>query len=117
MAGRIELVADQRGLRDQSVADLTRQSIERNPSFLFAMDYRYDKTLFYERLADWRTPTKELGRLAKDLGRRFQCCSSVSRKRNARKKTRKDLGLAGARLQRADRRSARRQEQPTAMRH
>ena len=68
MAGRIELVADQRGLRDQSVADLTRQSIERNPSFLFAMDYRYDKTLFYEWLADRRTPTKELGRLAKDLG-------------------------------------------------
>jgi hypothetical protein len=32
------------------------------------MDYRYDKTLFYEWLADRRTPTKELGRLAKDLG-------------------------------------------------
>jgi len=34
----------------------------------FAMDHRYDKTLFYEWLADRRTPTKELTRLAKDLG-------------------------------------------------
>lgn len=34
----------------------------------FAMDNRYDKTLFYEWLADRRTPTKELSRLAKDLG-------------------------------------------------
>jgi len=32
------------------------------------MDYRYDKTLFYEWLADRRTPTKELSRLTKDLG-------------------------------------------------
>jgi len=29
---------------------------------------RYAKTLFYEWLADRRTPTKELGRLARDLG-------------------------------------------------
>ena len=34
----------------------------------FAMDYRYDKTLFYEWLGDRRTPTKELHRLARDLG-------------------------------------------------
>jgi hypothetical protein len=32
------------------------------------MDYRYDKTLFYEWLGDRRTPTKELDRLARDLG-------------------------------------------------
>jgi len=34
----------------------------------FAMDHRYDKTLFYEWLGDRRTPTKEVGRLARDLG-------------------------------------------------
>jgi hypothetical protein len=34
----------------------------------FAIDHRYDKTLFYEWLGDRRTPTKELSRLAKDLG-------------------------------------------------
>ena len=34
----------------------------------FAMVFRYDKTLFYEWLADRRTPTKELNRLAENLG-------------------------------------------------
>jgi hypothetical protein len=34
MADRVELVADQRGLGDQGIADRTRQSIERNHSFL-----------------------------------------------------------------------------------
>lgn len=33
----------------------------------FCLDYRYDKTIFYEWIGDRSTPTKDLDRLADDL--------------------------------------------------